>query len=324
MFSKDRSLRHLENENNELLLDFGMCDGLHDSLPGGSKAYLTYLPKHVLVQLLMHSVLLGVVTWILVLAPGTFDTEKVPREIRQQRGNSLFALFGFFLLIGLTGMWFFVVLMQIPKQVIREADSFVLRFWLYNKKVPLDDIDELLVLNTGAQFQGLMQRWKVFPHGHSFRIFCGARSAQDAVCVVLTRRLFSYVFCLEDPTQFLLDNQRPLELNARFRTTCKAVFRTGESADSENLGAIPRGTLVRVEEQRGRRVLIKVDGEDIRGWISYISTKGVTLLTKERQGDATFTGVIGASQFTRSEKIGGDVEFADIHRSGARHGDARE
>merc|ERR1712151_172543 len=108
------------------------------------------------------------------------------------------------------------------------------------------------------------------------------------------------MFSLEDPVQFLVDNQKPLELGARYRTTNLVRVRDGESLQSKNLGTLRKGQLVRVEEQRGRRVRVQFLETDLHGWMSYVNQLGRFLLAKERDGSSVNPGTIGASELARS------------------------
>jgi len=113
---------------------------------------------------------------------------------------------------------------------------------------------------------------------------------------------WSFVFCLKDPVQFLLDNQRPLDLEATYRATVKCVLREAEDLTSMRIGTIPKGARLKVVEQRGRRVFVKMNGSDQEGWISYLSDKGVALLSKQGlRGRGPVTGTIGASELSRMD-----------------------
>jgi len=120
---------------------------------------------------------------------------------------------------------------------------------------------------------------KVLPYGDKFRLFFGAPSNAGSLCVLLTRRCFwSFVFCLEDPVQFLLDNQRALDLEATYRAMMKCVLREDVDLESTRTGTVPRGSRLKVLEQRGRRVKVRIVGSDTEGWMSYLSAKGFSLL----------------------------------------------
>merc|ERR1712216_342277 len=145
------------------------------------------------------------------------------------------------------------VLSQIPRKVTRKADSLIIEFLLHSHSVPLGDVLELVVLRDGRQFWQLLRRWKVFPSGQRLRLFFGAPSNAGSLCVLLTRRCcWSFVFCLEDSVQFLLDNQRPLSTEATYRAAMKCVLRQEEDLSSERIGTVPRGARLQVLEQRGR------------------------------------------------------------------------
>lgn len=155
------------------------------------------------------------------------------------------------------------------------------------------------VRNSGSCSEG----GRFFHLDHSSVVFFGAPSSAGTLCVLLTRHCFwSFVFCLQDPVQFLLDNQKPLVLEANYRTTFRVAVREGEAMSSNRVGNVPKGRYVKVLEQRGRRVLVQVEGSDVNGWMSYLSVKGVALLAKDRgaSGEAE-PGMIGASELSRSD-----------------------
>mmetsp|Transcript_146390 Transcript_146390/g.266947 ORF Transcript_146390/g.266947 Transcript_146390/m.266947 type:complete len:221 (+) Transcript_146390:3-665(+) len=196
-----------------------------------------------------------------------------------------------------------MVIGQIPRRVVRKADELVIEFFMHSARVPLGDVLELVMLKDGSQFWQLLRRWKVFPSGSQLRCFFGAPSSAGTLCVLLTRHCFwSFVFCLQDPVQFLLDNQKPLVLEASYKTTFRVAVREGEAMNSTRIGNVPKGRYVKVLEQRGRRVFVEVEGSEVSGWMSYLSAKGVALLTKDRgtSGEAE-PGMIGASELQRSD-----------------------
>jgi len=81
----------------------------------------------------------------------------------------------------------------------------------------------------------------------------------------------------------------------------KCVLRQDESIDSEKIGTVPRGTRLKVLEQRGRRVMIKMEGGSDTGWMSYLTEQGVALLSKPKvKGEQGVPGTIGASEFSRT------------------------
>lgn len=302
-----------EEQSSELLL-IGTCDGLEASGKqrsgsAPSKAYRAVLPRDVLIRLAIYGFLIALAATFAFLVPSTMHAVgEVPHHLKhgqEHRGwlPVLGACVFLFCLI-----WVALLLLHIPKRVVREADAIVFEFLLYRHSVPLKDVLELVVLNNGRQFQQLLQRWDVFPHGRTLRCFLGALSRSGGpVCVLLARRfMWSFVFCLEDPVQFLLDNQKPLDVEATYCTRRKAALREGEGVDTKRLADVPKGRLLRVEEQRGRRVRVRIETQsrgaeevEVTGWMSYITTKGVALLTKERMRDGPAAGTVGASELSR-------------------------
>jgi len=196
------------------------------------------------------------------------------------------------------------VLAFMPQRVIREIDSLVFEFAFHRQVVPLGEVRELAALDSGKHnFVALMKRTGTFPFGPNIRCFCGVPSGDGVMFVLLSERCFwSFVFCLQDPVQFLVDNQRPLDLKAKYRTTGNVNVREGESLKSPEVGTVRAGRQLRVEEQRGRRILVQFEGSDTRGWMSYVNQLGRFLLSKE-EGDSALCpapGTVGASELARS------------------------
>jgi len=208
-----------------------------------------------------------------------------------------------------------VMLGQIPRCVIREADMFIIEFITHRRKVPLDQILELVILDDGGQFWALLCKYGIAPFGPDLRFFCGVPSFNGVVCVLLTSNCFwSFAFSLHDPVQFLLDNQRPLDLSAQYKTARRAMLRDGESLDSPRVGMIPGGRRIRVELQHGRRIFVRVENWSAKGkscgWMSYVSRKGTFLLAKERHDDNRGCGVVGASELLQS--YGAAIELTNV------------
>jgi hypothetical protein len=279
-------------ECDEILLESVDVTGSHSDAfaNGGSRSYPTLVPWDVPVRLVITSLLVLVFTLAVILVPEIYEYHQIPGMLLTTA-----------VVTGL-GIGVLSVLSQIPRRVTRKADSMVIEFLFHSHTVSLSDVLELVVLRDGRQFWQLLRRWKVFPSGQKLRLFFGAPSNAGSLCVLLTRRCFwSFVFCLEDPVKFLLDNQRPLDLEATYRATVKCLLREEEDLKSERIGSVPRGSRMKVLEQRGRRVLIKLEGSDSQGWISYMSEKGITLLNKQvLKGQATKVGTIGASELSRT------------------------
>lgn len=201
-----------------------------------------------------------------------------------------------------------IVAGQVPRRVLREPDAIVIEFLFGRSVVPLNEVLELVVLAHGGKFWDMMERWAVFPFGTTIRFFKGLPSQTGVVCVLLTRHCFwSFIFVLRDPIQFLLDNQRPLDVRARYQTAHKVLLREGETMESPKAAIVPRGHWLRIEKQQGRRVLVKFESSHVRGWMSYISIHGHFLLFKERQHGQQ--GVVGASELATSY---GGIELQDL------------
>lgn len=198
------------------------------------------------------------------------------------------------------------VMAFMPQRVIREIDSLVFEFAFHRQVVPLGEVRELAALDSGKHhFVALMKRTGTFPFGTNIRCFCGVPSGDGVMFVLLSERCFwSFVFCLRDPVQFLVDNQRPLDLRATYRTTGNVKVRKGESLKSTEVGTVRPGRLLRVEEQRGRRILVQFEGSDTRGWMSYVNQLGRFLLSKEERDSSAALcpapGTVGASELARS------------------------
>jgi len=256
---------------------------------GGSRSYATLVPWDVPVRLIITTVFVIMITLALLFVPEFYEFHQIPP-----------ALLVFAVVAGLS-FGTLSVLSQIPRRVTRRADSLVIEFLIHSHTVAIDDVLELVVLRDGRQFWQLLRRWKVFPSGQKLRFFFGAPSNSGSLCVLLTRRCcWSFVFCLEDPVQFLLDNQRALSLEITYRATMKCVLRADEDLKSERTGTVPRGARLKVLEQRGRRVMVKLEGSESTGWMSYLSQQGVALLAKQTvKGEAAKVGTIGASELSR-------------------------
>jgi len=258
---------------------------------GGSRTYPTMVPWDVPFRLAITSIIIILATCALILVPELYEYHQIPSH------------FLIFAVVGGLGFGGLSVLSQIPKSVTRKADSLVIEFLLHSHTVSLGDVLELVVLRDGKQFRQLMRRWKVFPSGGKLRLFFGAPSNAGSLCVLLTRRcLWSFCFCLEDPVQFLLDNQRPLNQDAHYRAALKCVLRQDEDMDSDRIGTVPRGASLRILEQRGRRVLVQLEGTESSGWMSYLTPAGVALLCKQAaRGERMKAGTIGASELSRDD-----------------------
>lgn len=198
-------------------------------------------------------------------------------------------------------VFFALIVGQIPTKIVREPDSLTVELLTSRHVVPIEEVLELVVLNRsrGARFTDLLERWCIFPYGWNLHLFRGVPSSNGVVCVLLTRQQrWSFVFCLQDPVPFLLDNQRPLEVGARYRTAHKVLLRQGVDLTSPKAAIVPRGHYLRIEKQHGRRAFVRFEGSHVNGWMSYISMQGHFLLAKDREMGAQ--GVVGASEFRRS------------------------
>jgi hypothetical protein len=280
-------------EGDEILLETCDVTGTQSDAfsNGGSRSYATLVPWDVPFRLVITSLIIIGVTVALVFVPELYEYHHIPTGI----------LIG--AVVGGIAAGALSVLSQIPRRVTRKADSLIIEFMLHSHTVPLGDVLELVVLRDGRQFWQLLRRWKVFPSGGKLRLFFGAPSNAGSLCVLLTRRLFwSFCFCLQDPVQFLLDNQRPLNTEVTYRATLKCVMRREEDLSSERIGTVPRGARIKVLEQRGRRVLVKLEGTETVGWMSYLTPQGVALLTKQSvKGEKATAGTIGASELSRTD-----------------------
>jgi hypothetical protein len=291
LLQKDARSVNLPGAEDDILLE--TCDvevGRTDVFSeGGSRSYKTLVPWDIPMRLALTSCIIVIFTLALILVPDLYEFHQIP---------SMLLIVAVFigLLFGIVS-----VLSQIPRRIVRQADTLVIEFLLHSHTVPLGDVLEMVVLRDGRQFWQLLKRWKVLPYGQKFRLFFGAPSRTGALCVVLTRRCFwSFVFCLQDPVQFLLDNQRPLSSEATYKAALKCVLREDEDLHSLRLGNVARGANLKVLEQRGRRVRVKLEGSDSEGWISIYTSKGIALLTRQNYNKETIAGTIGASELTRS------------------------
>lgn len=254
---------------------------------GDSRSYKALVPWDIPIRLALTSCLILIALLALVFVPELYEYHNIPPWTLTVA-----------VLLGL-GLGVVSVISQIPRRIVRQADSLVIEFLLRSHTVPLEDVLELVVLRDGRQFWQLLKRWKVLPYGQKFRLFFGAPSRTGALCVVLTRRCcWSFVFCLEDPVQFLLDNQKPLSKEATYKAALKCVLREDEGLESTRIGTVPRGSNLQVLEQRGRRVKVKF-GES-EGWISIYTQKGIALLMKQNYNKEAVPGTIGASELCRS------------------------
>jgi len=297
-------------ESNEVLLE--RCDAIRDRERCQARAYKATLPPDVMVRLVLHGLLTSIGIVCIVMSPWVLGSAKVPHSLKQQSSSEAYArdALGAVCLVCL--LWLLMLLGQLPRRVVRKADELVFEFMAYHYSVPIDDVLELIVLSDGSQFRQLLRKWQVFPYGRTICCFFGARSSLCPVCVLLTRRfLWSFIFTLQDPVQFLLDNQRPLDTQALYRTTLKACLRAEESLDSERIGTVLKGRYLRVKEQRGRRIYVSVENSELCGWMSYITAKGTSLLAKQREG-ALVPGSIGASELAKTN----DVELTPCRSAG--------
>lgn len=193
------------------------------------------------------------------------------------------------------------LVLQSPTRLHRERDALVFEFPLGRRTcVPLEDVLELTVVGGTWELLWLLQRWDVFPFGISLRFFCGLPSGRSTLCVLLTGRPFwSFAFCLEDLTSFLVDSQRPLDLSLGYRTNAKVLVRTGESFTSDEVGSVRPGVRVRLEQQLGHRVSVRFEDGTV-GWMSYVSKSGQFLLVKdESSGGRACRGAVGCSELSR-------------------------
>eukprot|EP00928_Gymnodinium_smaydae_P042680 TRINITY_DN28704_c0_g1_i1.p1 TRINITY_DN28704_c0_g1~~TRINITY_DN28704_c0_g1_i1.p1 ORF type:complete len:339 (-),score=45.36 TRINITY_DN28704_c0_g1_i1:89-1105(-) len=232
---------------------------------------------------------------------------------------------------------------SVPRRVVCEVDELVFEFPLgVRHAVPRAEVLELDVINTGWEFMQLLRRWSVFPFGLEPRLFRGLPSSRATICTVLTARCcWSYMFCLEDLTGFLVHLQRPLDLTARYTTTSKVLVRQEESMKSPEVGSVRRGRHLRVERQRGHRVLVRFEDDAVeQGWMSYISKSGHFLLAKDCGTGASAAygggsarsdcdvgptpGVVGASMLQRGYGAAAvSMELASVAcRSGAEQNEA--
>eukprot|EP00929_Paragymnodinium_shiwhaense_P003652 TRINITY_DN104247_c0_g1_i1.p1 TRINITY_DN104247_c0_g1~~TRINITY_DN104247_c0_g1_i1.p1 ORF type:complete len:342 (-),score=31.68 TRINITY_DN104247_c0_g1_i1:32-1057(-) len=196
---------------------------------------------------------------------------------------------------------------QVPRRVVREHDALVVEFSLgIRVTVPLEDVAELVALGSCNDYFRLLGRWSVFPFGTELRFFRGFPTMAGTVCVLLSSRCFSNFFlCLEpnDLIQFLVDNQKPLDLTARYQTAGHVLVRKGESLLSPEIGTVKPRHWLRVEKQVGRRVLVRFEQSGVEGWISYVSQSGHFLIRKEGSNSLSASqpvrGAVGASQLMR-------------------------
>lgn len=297
----------VSGEGDEILLETCDVTGTQSDAfaNGGSRSYNALVPWDVPLRLVVTSAFLIAVTFALVMVPELYEYHQIPT------GLMLTAVFS-----GL-GLGVLSVLSQIPRRVTRKADALVIEFLLHSHTVPVGDVLELVVLRDGRQFWQLLRRWKVFPSGQKLRLFFGAPSNAGSLLVLLTRRcLWSFVFCLEDPVSFLLDNQRPLSTEVIYRASQKCVLREDEPLSSERIGTVPRGARLKVLEQRGRRVMVKLEGSDTTGWMSYLSGEGVCLLARPTSKGEK--GVVGASELSGPSRIGTGADCTDLIELGIK------
>lgn len=308
-----RDYLSVAEEGDEILLETcDVSDSQSDAFAnGGTRSYNALVPWDVPLRLVLTSAFLIAITLALIMVPELYEFHKIP---------PLFLIIAVFSGLGLGVM---SVLSQIPRRVTRKADSLVIEFLLHSHTVPIGDVLELVVLRDGRQFWQLLRRWKVFPSGQKFRLFFGAPSNAGSLCVLLTRRCFwSFVFCLQDPVQFLLDNQRPLNTEAVYRASMKLVLRQDEDLTSERIGTVPKGARLKVLEQRGRRVMVKLENNDTTGWSSYLSAQGVALISKPTvRGQNPNPGTVGASELSTPSRIGSgrDGDLIELGLVGTGH-----
>lgn len=194
-----------------------------------------------------------------------------------------------------------LTLLLAPMRVIRKEDSLVLEFPFHRHTVPLCEVLEVAALSYCWEFFELLKRWNCLPCGSNARFFCGLPSWSRVCCAVVTGRCFwSFIFCVEDPIEFLLDCQRPLDLNSRFVTVQKVLVRKGESLDSPKVNTFPRGSGLHVLQQRGRRIRVKFECGAGEGWMSYINVAGRFLIVRRASSTAPSPGLIGASTISGS------------------------
>lgn len=207
----------------------------------------------------------------------------------------------------------FVVVCQVPLRVTREPDAFVIDFPFARHVVNLGEVLEVVVLNYAMvqEFVAVLHKWAIFPFGGKMRCFRGLPSQQGVLCMLLTRHTFwSYLFCVEDPVQFLLDNQRPLDLKAKYWTTHRVQVREGIDLTSPKACIVTQGHSLRIEKQRGRRIYVNFESCKVTGWMSYISVAGDFLIAKDRQqSSGALQGVVGASELARSY---GGIELREL------------
>lgn len=296
-----QALRAGADVNDDLL--FWTCDALQcdkgANVKTVSKAYACLVPWDVIASLLA----VGAIT-LLAAFFGLFLLQSawwLPAPLKVL----LPELYGcLFLSVVICG---FVVGAQVPRKLTRQGDALIMEFLFFRHVVPLTDVLELVVLDSGWQFFRLLRRWHVFPFGLLFKLFCGVPSSRGAVCVLLTTHCcWSFIFCLKEPVKFLLDTQKPLDTCALYETSRLILLRAGADFSSQELGDVPGGRRLTILEQKAHRVRVRF--EDGRmGWMSYVSKRGFVLLRKVRSGLAVPQGTVGASELSFQQSTYGSA-----------------
>lgn len=273
------------------------CDVARDKEHGVSRSYQAMVPWDVLVSLVLMGLFgaFGMLMPFLILRIFYGSWTPIPAPLLELLPEVYWC--------GVPCMvvFFVIVVGQIPIRILREPDSLIVELLTSRHVIPIVEVLELVVLNRsrGARFTDLLERWSIFPYGWNFHFFRGLPSTNGVVCVLLTRQQrWSFVFCLQDPVPFLLDNQKSLEVGSRYRTAHKVLLREGIDLTSPKAAIVPRGHYLRIEKQQGRRAFVRFEGSHVNGWMSYISMEGHFLLAKDREMGAQ--GVVGASEFRRT------------------------
>jgi len=284
------------------------CDVSREKEHGVTRSYQALVPWDVLVSLVVMGAFgaFGMFIPFLILRFFYGSWTPVPRPLLDLLPEVYF--------VGVPCMVVFLALVvgQIPIRIIREPDSLIVELLTSRHVIPIAEVLELVVLNPtrGARFTDLLQRWSIFPYGWNFHLFRGLPSGNGVVCVLLTRQQrWSFVFCLQEPVPFLLDNQKSLEVGRRYRTAHKVLLREGADMSSPKAAIVPRGHYLTIDQQQGRRCRVRFEGSHVHGWMSYISVQGHFLLAKDRE--CGVQGVVGASEF-RNTYGGGGIELKEL------------
>mmetsp|Transcript_89086 Transcript_89086/g.186148 ORF Transcript_89086/g.186148 Transcript_89086/m.186148 type:complete len:380 (+) Transcript_89086:377-1516(+) len=203
-----------------------------------------------------------------------------------------------------------------PTKVVCNAESFTINFPLHSIDIPGSQVLELMMVGHPGHFLDLLWRWGVFPFGLSFRPFWGMVSLRGSGCALLAAPGYRNVyFVLEDPINFLVQIQRPLDLSARYRTTDKALVREGESLQSKRIRTVREDQTLRVLRQSGRRCEVEFESLKVRGWMSHINQLGYFLLTKDLDAGNCAVGTVGASDLA-TRTYGATIELPTLEAPG--------